>query len=126
MLICIDPDETWDYVVKGDGDQEAVFTLGVIPEGIYREITRKNGPVNDNGHSLSIELCRYGVKGHRGLAFKKGDQIVEVPFATEKDEKGRTVVSQKTLEVYYASGFFAFLGLKILTRGKVQLEKSPD
>lgn len=109
-LICVRPDHTVDFEYSG-----GVFKIGVLPRNIYAKYVDagtkqlKGKMTGADMVDVQFDVVRYGIKGHSGLFFEDGE---EVPFKTSKKRNGNEVfevVSDETLEIYYATGLLTAL-----------------
>ncbi len=105
-LVCVDPASTREYRIGG-----GVFRIGVLPRDIHGQVLELR-----KGRALDTLwlAARYGVKGHEGLSFEDGKPV---PFNTEKDAKGREVVSEATLDVYRATGVLPEIASEVFMKG---------
>ena len=121
-LVCTNFNETRTYkVIVGEGEdkQEAIFELGVIPRDIKMKCQRLIDKDNQESYLEAIWLsAKYGICSHEGLDYvdKEGHEKA-LPFITEQDEKGRSIIHDNLLESYLDAGFLAEVSAEALLKG---------
>jgi len=107
--LCVNPSEKWDYEPPGGG----TFTVGVIPKEVMVSVL----DLMTKGNIIEAQwmACKYGVKGHAGLSYSDGK---DVEFKIATDDRGRTVVSDETLEVYRVSQVCDPVAAECVSKGK--------
>jgi len=114
-LNCTDPNSTTEWEHEG-----GKFEIGLLPRSIYAKFMGVSAKFSADAEKMNYEdlieaqmnVIRWAVKGHSNLAFSNGK---EVPFNTEETEIGGrkyTIVSDSTLDVYFATNIWSALAIK--------------
>jgi len=137
----LDEEAVWTKIPAGDEDA-AEFEIQFVPGLLYDKTVAKMrfdgpkvaGPLQtlqewEENSRFYDAIVRWGVRGHRGLADKKGR---EIPCLTVKDAfDGETyeVISVRTLDLYRRAGLLYEIGEAVMahqTLSAAEKKRSPS
>jgi len=84
MIIAIDPNETFDYVLKRDRKDEhpTVFSLRGLNSAALRHLQDGQATFDNGGQwkvaygTQTYHVLRYGLRGARGMQDSKGNEVL--------------------------------------------------
>jgi hypothetical protein len=134
MMLGIDVNETREVTI---GD--AVFSIGILPyrikikldscmAGQYAGKTKEeiDKVVSENLETVIVrnaDYVRYGVRGHKGITTKDGKEIPCVMSSERVGTREVPVVSDETMDLYFAAGVFPELIKAVLSANEVSQEE---
>ena len=106
-LVVVNPEAEYEYRIDA-----GTFRIG----GLTKDVLMKVQDLLRERRALEANwlAVKCGIKGHAGLEFEDG---TPVPFNTEKDSKGRTVVAESTLMVYARSTLMGEMAAELYLKG---------